>query len=74
MISRKMTNALVFFLAVLLATVPAWSSTPAHIKPAGSVKVLSMDLNMAADDTFKTRIILARAFALRASRGSSGWL
>ncbi len=51
---------MVFFLAVLLATVPAWSSTPGHINPAGSGKSLTTDLNTTADYIFKTEIILAR--------------
>ena len=58
--SKKIMTAMVFFLAVLLATVTAWSSTPGHINPAGSGKSLTTDLNTAADYTFKTRIILAR--------------
>ena len=58
--SRKMTSAWVFFLAILLATIPAWSSTPGHINPAGSGKSLTTDLNTTADYILKTEIILAR--------------
>jgi len=60
MMSRKMTSAWVFFLAILLATIPAWSSTPGHINPAGSGKSLTTDLNTTADYILKTEIILAR--------------
>jgi len=60
MMSRKMTSALVFILAVLLATVPAWSSAPGPINPADSGKNLTTDLNTTADTIFKTAIILAR--------------
>ena len=58
--SRKMTSALVFILAVLLTTVPAWSSTPGPINPAGFGNSLTVDLNTATDYTIKTEIILAR--------------
>jgi hypothetical protein len=60
MMTRKMTSGLVFILALLLTTVPAWSSTPGPINPAGSGKSLATDLNTTADYTIKTEIILAR--------------
>jgi hypothetical protein len=44
----------------ILATVPAWSSTPGPINPADSGKNLTADLNTTADTIFKTAIILAR--------------
>ena len=56
--SRKTASALVFFLAVLLTTVPAWSSMPCHINPADCGKSFTTDLNTAADHIFKIRIIL----------------
>ena len=58
--SRKMTSAMVFILALLLTTVPAWSSTPGPINPAGSDNSLTTDLTTTADGIFKTEIILAR--------------
>jgi len=59
MMSRKITSALVFSLALLLASLPAWGSTPGHINPADSGKSLTTDLSAAAPYTFKTEIILA---------------
>ena len=57
--SRKAMNAAVFFLAVLLTTVPAWSATSGYIGPANPVKSLSTDLDPAAVDVFNIKIILA---------------
>ena len=57
--SRKMMVASVFFLAVLLTTVLAWSSIAGHISPADSAKSFTTDLSTAAAYTFKTEIILA---------------
>ena len=50
--SRKAMNAAVFFLALLLTTVPAWSATSGHIGPAHPVKSISADLDSAAVDVF----------------------
>ena len=60
MMLRKMTGVLVFFLALLLTTVPAWSSMPGHFNPADSGTSFTTDLDTLADYTFKTEIILAQ--------------
>jgi hypothetical protein len=60
MMSRKMTSAQLLFLALLLTTVPAWSSMPGHFNPADSGKSLTATPDPAADYPIETEIILAR--------------
>ncbi len=72
MMTRKMTSGLVFILVLLLTTVPAWSSTPGPINPAGSGKSLTTDLNTTADYTIKTKIILARGGGGGGGGGNGG--
>ncbi|WP_300464358.1 hypothetical protein [Desulfobacula sp.] len=58
--SQKLMNGIVIFMAVLLASVPAWSSIPRQLSPGDSGKTITPDMTAVTDDIFKADIILAR--------------
>ena len=58
--SRKAMTAAVFFSAVLLTNVPAWSATPCQNGSEHPVKSIYADLDPVTDDVFNMKINLAR--------------